>query len=106
MDRLLEYLDVSPFLSSSIVIFTCDTRWNRVLPILVSIWCIGQISLICSLLKAITEVDSNLNIICEVIVDMEDRSVLMYELKEKVLSKIECFDNQREVKTVVLGKVA
>jgi hypothetical protein len=72
---------------------------------LFSILCIGQISLICSLLKAVTEVDSNLHIVCAVIVDMEDRSVLIYELKEKILSKIECFDNQEQIFREIFAEI-
>jgi hypothetical protein len=41
----------------------------------------------------------------EVIVDMEDRSVLIYELKEKILSKIECFDNQRQIFQEIFSEI-
>jgi hypothetical protein len=69
LGKVLERIDVSLLVDPRVYPSCCLRKFcvyiYRVLPIIFSFYCIGKISLLCSLLKAVTEVDSNLHIICK-----------------------------------------
>lgn len=85
----------------------------RLIPIVFNFICISNIASVCSMLKAVTECDSNMEVICkcyyfvfrmpwnketmlvEVISYMEDRELLINQLRSKIRAKIDGFNVER-----------
>jgi hypothetical protein len=86
--------------------------FRRIVPILFSFLCLANVATVCALLKAVTECDTNLEVIrkfvgfysryclsdscmystVEVIHYMEDRELLINQLRDRIRAKIEGLD--------------